>query len=157
MKRFPGSRTLVVLGLAVAAAAAADQNDPAHGPHGAMAGGMHHMQKCLSSLDLPAATAANIQNSLNAGKATLRADGQALGTAHKQMEADLAAGADKAVLGQDAINQDAARTKLKSDADAIHSQVLGQLSAEQLEQFNACTAAAKTGHGRPAPPPDSQN
>ena len=29
MKRFPGSRTLVVLGLAVAAAAAADQNAPA--------------------------------------------------------------------------------------------------------------------------------
>lgn len=48
MKRFPGSRTLVVLGLAVAAAAAADQNAAA-GPHARMmAYGHHQMEKCLS-------------------------------------------------------------------------------------------------------------
>ena len=150
MKRFPGSRTLVVLGLAVAAAAAADQNAAAP-PHGRMAFGLHHMEKCLSTLDLSAARKASIDESLTAGKATLRADGDAMKAAHQKMEADLAAGADKSVLGQNALDQDAARTKMKADGQAIHDQVLGQLSAEQLEQFNICAAAAKARRSHPGP------
>ena len=162
MKRFPGSRTLAALGLAalglaVATAAAADQNAPAGGPHGRMEFGFHRMEKCLSTLNLPAATSATIDETLASGKITLRADGQAVGAAHKQMEADLASGAEKSVLGQDALNQDAARTKLKSDAEAIRARVLGQLSAEQLEQYNACASAPKGGHSRPGSGPASSD
>jgi Spy/CpxP family protein refolding chaperone len=153
MKRFPGSRTLFVLGLAVAAAAtAADQNPPA-GPHGGMMAYAHHqMEKCLSTLDLSASQKASIHEAQAAGKITLKADGDAMKAAHQKMQADLAAGADKAVLGQNAIDQDAAHAKLKADAQAIHEQVLGQLSAEQVDQLNACTTAAKARHTRPAPP-----
>jgi Spy/CpxP family protein refolding chaperone len=150
MKRFPGSRTLVVLGLAVAAAAAADQNAPA-GPNGRM-GGHHPMEKCLSTLDLSAAQKASIDEALAAGKLTMRADGEAMKVVHQKMQTDLAAGADKAVLGQNAIDQDAAKSKMKTDAQAIHEQVLGQLSPDQVEQFNSCTAASKARHARPAPP-----
>jgi hypothetical protein len=151
MKRFPGSRMLVVLGLAVAAAAAADQNAPG-APHGRMAYGHHQMEKCLSTLDLSAAQKASIDESVAAGKATLRADGDAMKAAHQKMEADLAAGADKSVLGQNALDQEAARAKTKADAQAIREQVLGQLSAEQAEQFNACSAAPRARHAQPAPP-----
>ena len=159
MKRFPGSRTLVVLGLAVAAAAAAEQgaNAGPAGPHGAMmAWGHHQMQKCLSTLDLSAAQKASIDEAFAAGKATLKADGEAMKAVHQKMQADLAAGADKSVLGQNAIDQDAAHTKMKTDAQAIHEQVLAQLSPEQVDNLNACTAAAaanaRAHHARPAPP-----
>ncbi len=156
MKRFPGSRTLVVLGLAVAAAAAADQNAAA-GPHGGMMGwGHHQMEKCLATLDLSAAQKTAIDEARAAGRITLKADGDAMKAAHQKMQADLAAGADKSVLGQNAIDQDAAHTKMKADAQAIHEQVLGNLSAEQVDQLNACTAAAaanaRARHMRPAPP-----
>ena len=110
MKRFPGSRTtLFVAGLAVAAAAAAaDQNAPG-GPHGGMmAWGHHQMEKCLSDLDLSDAQKAAIDEARAAGKATLKADGEAMKAIHQKMQADLAAGADKSVLGQNAIDQDAA-------------------------------------------------
>jgi Spy/CpxP family protein refolding chaperone len=149
MKRFPGSRMLVVLGLGVAAAAAADQNATA--PHGKM-GGHHPMEKCLSTLDLSAAQKASIDEALAAGKLTMRADGEAMKVVHQKMEADLAAGADKSVLGQNAIDQDAAKSKMKADGQAIHEQILGQLSPEQVDQLNACTAASKSWHSRPAPP-----
>ncbi len=159
MKRFPGTRTLVVLGFAVAAAAAAEQgaNNGAAGPHGGMmAWGHHQMQKCLATLDLSAGQKAAIDEAYAAGKITLKADGEAMKTAHQKMQADLAAGADKSVLGQNAIDQDAAHAKMKADAQAIHEQVLAQLSAEQVDTLNACTAAAaanaKARHGHPAPP-----
>ena len=159
MKRFPGFRTLVVLGLAVAAAAAAEQgaNAGADGPHGGMmAWGHHQMEKCLATLDLSAAQKAAIDEAHAAGRITLKADGEAMKAAHQKMQADLAAGADKSVLGQNAIDQDAAHAKMKADAQAIHEQVLGNLSAEQVDQLNACTAAAaaeaRAHHMRPAPP-----
>jgi len=101
------------------------------------------MEKCLSTLDLSPSQKASIDESLAAGKATLRIDGEAMKVAHQKMEADLASGADKSVLGQNAIDQDAARAKMKDDAQAMREQVLGQLSAEQVDQFNSCTAASK--------------
>ena len=54
MKRFPGSRTtLFVGGLAVAAAAAAADQNATAGPHGGMmAWGHHQMETCLSTIDL---------------------------------------------------------------------------------------------------------
>jgi hypothetical protein len=114
--------------------------------------GHHQMEKCLSTLDLSAAQKASIDESLAAGKITLRTDGEAMKAARQKMEADLASGADKSVLGQNALDQEAARTKMKADAQSIHDQVLGQLSTEQVEQFNTCAAAAKAWHSHPAPP-----
>jgi hypothetical protein len=89
------------------------------------------------------------------GKATLKEDGKAMKAAHVQMEADLAASAEKAVLGQDVLNMDAARTKMKADGKALHDQVLAQLSADQQDTFNGCMAAHHPhgmGPDHPAPP-----
>ena len=150
MKRFPGFRTLAVLGLFVAAAAAADQNAP--GGHGRMAyGGLRHVEKCVSNVsDLSASQKAAIDESLAAGRLTLKSNGEAMKALRQKMDADLAAGADKDVLGQNALDQEAARAKMKADIQSIHDQVLGQLSNEQLDQFNAC-AAARPRRAPPAP------
>jgi hypothetical protein len=138
MKPTPVIRSLALVLFAAAAAARADQGAPGRHPH--FGSGLHQMQQCLLNLDLPAAQLATIETELSAGKATLKADGEAMKTAHQQMESDLAAGAEKSVLGTDAIAMDAARAKLKSDTQAIHDQVLAQLSAEQQDKFNACAA-----------------
>ncbi len=149
MKRFHGSLPLIVLALAAAATARAGDG----GPHGHPGPGGFHMQRCLSSLDLPADQHAAIQSTLQEGHATLAADGEALKALHRKMDADIAAGADKAVLGQDALDQNAAHAKLKSDMQATHDQVMAQLSAEQQQAFAACTAAIKAAHAHPALPP----
>jgi Spy/CpxP family protein refolding chaperone len=150
MKKFRASPPLVALAFAVAATAAAGESGTA-APHGRGGPGHFQMQNCLSALNLPAEQHAAIQSILTEGKVTLGADRQALKSLHQKMQADIAGGADKAVLGQDVLDQDAARTKMKDDMKAIHDQVLAQLLPDQQATFNTCMAAAKTWHSRPTP------
>jgi hypothetical protein len=146
MKRFPRTPALAVLAFAAAAAARA-QDAPA--PRGAWGHGMHPMatEKCLTSLDLPAEVRTGIDNALANGHAALKTDGLAMRTANDKMKADLANGAEKSVLGQDAIDLDAARQKMKTDAHALHDQVFAQLSPDQQEAMRSCTAS-HAGKGR---------
>ena len=109
------------------------------------------MERCLSTLDLPAAQQANVEASLNNGRATLKADGEALKAAHTQMQADLANSADKSVIGQDAINLHAAKAKMKTDAQAVHDDVLAKLSTDQQDAFNACASSHSGYHHGQAP------
>jgi hypothetical protein len=147
MKPTHVTRSLALVFFAAAAAARADQG--ASGRHAQFGSGLHQMQQCLLSLDLPAARLATIETGLSAGKATLKADGEAMKTAHQQMETDVAAGAEKSVLGTDVLNADTARTKLKADTQAIHDQVLAQLSSEDQAKFNACATAHVPHHMGP--------
>ncbi len=151
MKRFQGALPLIVLAFAVSKTAIAGEN-MTPGPHGWAGGGLFHMEKCLSALGLPAEQDATVQSVLNTGKATLKADGEVLRTLHQKMQSDIADGADKSVLGQDVLDQDAARTKMKNDRLAIHDQVLAQLSTDQQQTFNGCMAAPKAwrSHSGPA-------
>jgi hypothetical protein len=148
MKRFPGTPALLITLLAAASAARADQNG---GPRPGGGGGLRGMERCLSTLDLPAAQQANVEASLNNGRATLKADGEALKAAHTQMQADLANSADKSVIGQDAINLDAAKAKMKTDAQAVHDDVLAKLSTDQQDAFNACASSHSGYHRGQAP------
>jgi len=143
MKRFPSTSVLVLGAFAVAAAARSEQDSM--GPRGAWGHGVHRMEKCLASLNLPDSLKADIDSSLTAGHATLKTDVAAIQAAHAQMETDLANSADKAVLGQDVLNLDAARQKMKADAQALHDQVLAQLSPDQQDAVRAC-AASHAGH-----------
>lgn len=152
MKRSPVSpRSLAVTFVAFLAAAAtrADQNAGAHPRFGH---GHHPMEQCLLALDLPGAQLATIESSLTDGKAAMKEDGRAMKAAHDQMQADLAAGADKSVLGQDVLDMDAAHTKMKADGKALHDQALAQLSTDQQDTFNACMAT-HTPHGGPGHAP----
>jgi len=145
MKRFPRTPTLAVLALAAAAARAQD----APAPRGAGGHGMHPMamEKCLTSLDLPAEVRTDVDNALANGHAALKTDGLAIRTANDKMQTDLANGAEKSVLGQDAIDLDAARQKMKTDAHALHDQVFAQLSPDQQDAMRSCTAS-HAGKGR---------
>jgi hypothetical protein len=143
MKRSPVTPSLALVAFAAAAMARGDQNAgsahqrPGHG---------HALEQCLLALDLPGAQLASIETGLAPGKAALKEDGRSLKAAHDQMEADLAAGAEKTVLGSDVLAMDAARAKMKADAMALHDQVLAQLSNDQQQTFNACMATHAT-HG----------
>ncbi|HTR02938.1 MAG TPA: hypothetical protein VMN82_07050 [Thermoanaerobaculia bacterium] len=145
MKRFPSTPYLLVAALAASGVALADQGGA--GPHGGPGGfALRGLERCLASIDLPDATRANAQALLTTGKATLKADGAAMKAAHSKLETDMNNGADKAVIGQDTLDVDATKTKMKNDAQAIHDQVLAQLSQEQQNALGAC-ASTHWGHG----------
>lgn len=151
MKLFHAVLFLVALALAFVPAALIADDNTSSGGHGRHGAGLHQTEKCLSTLNLSPALNASIQSSLTAGKATLQADGQSLRALHQKMESDIAAGADKSVVGQDTLNVDSARTKMKTDVQAIRDQVLAQLPADQQQAFNTCAAAhgPNAGSGRP--------
>ena len=145
MKRFPGLLTLALVGFGAAAAGIADDGSataPAHhkGPMGA------RLERCLSTLDLSAEQNSSIQGILSSAKATLKADADALRANHAQMQTDIANGADKATLGQNVLNQDAAMTKMKNDSRAMRDQIATQLNADQQAAFNSCSASSGGWH-----------
>lgn len=150
MKRFLTIPSIALIALATAAAVRADEGS---GPRAAGGHGFRHMEQCLASMDLPASVKSNIDASLSSGRATLKADGQTLKTLHAQMQTDLANGVDKSVLGQDAINLDTARQKMKTDAKSLHDELLSQLSPDQQDALRACASS----HGRQGSGPSSDS
>lgn len=150
MKRFPRIVPLALAAFAAAAMAVAQQGA---GPHG-WGHGMHRMDQCLAQLNLTDSVKADVDNALANGQTTMKADRQALEAAHTQMKTDMNNGADKATLGQDALNVDAAQKKMKADGKAMHDQVFALLSPDQQETLRACTAPSggKGGGSAPASP-----
>lgn len=149
---------LILAAVCAAAAARAEQN--AAGPHPRMMGfALHGLEKCLASADISPNARSAAEGAVASGREVLKADGAALKAAHQKMQTDIANGADKAAIGQDAIDADAARTKLQTDAMTIHDQVLGTLSAEEQSAVQACQSAHagawKRGGGA-APAPSDQ-
>jgi len=153
MKRFPRIATFALVAFAASAAARSEQGA---GPR-AWGHGMHRMDQCLAQLNLSDSVKADVDTALANGRATLKADREALQAAHSQMQTDLNNGADKVALGQDALNVDAAQKKMKADGKAMHDQVFALLSPEQQDTLRAC-AAPSGGRGAGAAPttPSSQ-
>jgi hypothetical protein len=144
---------------ALGAALAARAEDKAGGPHSQMGFALRGLDKCIASADISPEARANAQAALTAGRDILKADGAAMKAAHEKQQADIANGADKSVVGQDAINADAAKTKFHSDAQTIHDQVFSALSPAEQDAVNSCMAS-NAGHwkrGRGAAPPASSN
>ena len=140
MKRFPGFLTLALVGCGAATAGLADDATTAPPPHRAGGRGGAKIERCLSALDLSTEQNTAIQAILTAGKATIKADAEVLRANHEQMETDKANGADKATLGQNVLNQDAAMAKMKSDSQALRDQVASQLTPDQQGRFSACAS-----------------
>jgi len=142
---------LIAAALGAAVTLRADGN--AAGAHHPM--GLRGLERCLGSAEISTAARGNAQAALTAGKDVLKADGAAMKAAHEKQQTDIANGADKSVVGQDAIDADAARTKLQTDAQTIHDQVFAALSPDEQSAVNACMASHgghwKRGHGG-APP-----
>jgi Spy/CpxP family protein refolding chaperone len=140
MKRFLISLRIAALVFAPAALSAlADESaGPPPGGRGPGRHGLRHLEKCLSTLDLSADQQSALQPILSTGKATLRADAEALQADHRKLRTDTSSGADKSVLGQDGINQESDAKKLRADDQAIRDQIGAKLSGDQLSRFNAC-------------------
>ena len=156
MKRFRRTLPSALLAMAAATVVRSEQGGP--GPRGPWGHSpLHQMEKCLATMDLPASLRTDLDNTLASAHVTLKTDGEALRNAHTQMQADLDNAADKATLGQDTLDVDAAQKKLRADGKTIHDQILAQLSPDQQDTLRAC-ASAHDGHGRGSggPGPSSQ-
>jgi len=151
-------RIPIVIAAALGTAVALRADDKAAGPHPPMGFALRGLEKCIASAEISTEARGNAQAALTAGKETLKSDGAAMKAAHDKQQSDITNGADKSVVGQDALNADAARTKLHNDAQTIHDQVFAALSPDEQNAVNACMAS-KEGHWkrgqRPAPPESS--
>ena len=145
-------RVLFTSSLAAVALAALTMSVFADGrPPVAFAGrheGGHELQRlrrCLSQVDLSADLKTAIQAIVAAAQPGLTADAAALKADHDKIHADIAAGADKSVVGQDVLTAHADAEKLRADAGAVRDQILAKLSPDQQSKVNACLQAV--GHG----------
>jgi hypothetical protein len=102
------------------------------------ASSLRHLKHCVSQLNLSADQLSKIQAIFQSAKPTLEADGQALRADQQKLHTDTANGADKSVLGQDVLNQNADLTKLRSDVSGVRDQVTAALPGDQQSAFSAC-------------------
>lgn len=142
MNRFPRLFGSALIGLAgIAPTAIADGPSAPAYSHGAFHHRVRHFERCLSTVGLSEDQQAAIQSIQSQARATFQADFAALKTARERLQADLAAGADKAdksVLGQDVLDQDAASARLKADHKAVHAQIVSKLNSDQQSALAAC-------------------
>ncbi|HEY6147132.1 MAG TPA: hypothetical protein VIZ69_05515 [Thermoanaerobaculia bacterium] len=144
MKRFSRSLGLAILAVA-ALAAGARADEPGRGAFGDHAGrgmGLGRLRRCLSNLDLTADQKSAIQQVLSDAKSTLQADIQAVRADHQKLATDIENGADKSVVGQDALTQHADAAKLRADMQAVRNQILSHLSTDQQNTVKGCFDAA---------------
>ena len=152
-------RIPIVIAAALGAAVALRAEQNGAGPHHPMGMRLRGLEKCLASADISTPARGNAQAALTAGKDVLKADGAAMKAAHERMQTDIANNADKSVIGQDAVDANAARTKLHSDAQTIHDQVFAALAPDEQSAVDACMAsnAGHWRHGQRPAPPESSN
>ena len=134
-------RIPIVIAAALGAAVALRAQQSGSGPHHPMGIPLRGLERCLASADISTGARGNAQAALTAGKDVLKADGAAMKAAHERMQTDIANGADKSVIGQDAIDADAARTKMHGDAQTIHDQVFAALSPDEQSAVTSCMAS----------------
>ena len=140
MNRFPRLAGSALLGLAgFAAAVMAD--DPARSA--STQGGYRthrgrQFERCLSTAGLNTDQQASIDSIRAEARPVVQADLAALKAAREKLQADLASGADKSVIGQDTLDQDAAAEKLRNDHKATHDQIVAALNPDQQSALESC-------------------
>jgi Spy/CpxP family protein refolding chaperone len=104
--------------------------------------------RCLSIVNLSSDQKAAIAGVIAATRPSLEADAQALRADREKLRSDIESGADKCVIGQDALNAHADGEKLRTALAAVRDQVLAQLTPDQQSQLKGCLQAPR-GAGRP--------
>jgi hypothetical protein len=143
--RLAGSSLLGIAGLA-ATAVAGGPSTAGYG-HGGHAFAARHLQKCLTAAGVSSEQQTAIDNIQTEAKPNMQAGFAAMKAAQDKLQNDLAAGADKSVLGQDVLDKDAAWNKVKADHKAVHDQIFAQLSQEQQNTVNSCMQEGRRGKG----------
>jgi Spy/CpxP family protein refolding chaperone len=102
----------------------------------------HHLRECLSILDLTDKQKSDIQAVVDAAVPTLQADVDALKAARQILKDALDANPpDACAIGADALAARAAREKLRSDREAVRTQIEGTLTPDQVARLEGCLAA----------------
>jgi Spy/CpxP family protein refolding chaperone len=117
---------------------AIDRADRAGGRHGVM-----RLRKCLSSLDLSVDQKSAIKAIVTAARPTLEADAATVKADRQKVRADIAAGADKSVIGQDVLTAHADAQALRAAAAAVRDQILAKLSPDQQASVKDCLQASR--------------
>jgi hypothetical protein len=142
MKRSLVPAILAFLALGVIASASFADEPSGSGPgdfaRARRGHGLHRLEKCLATLNLSSEQQATIPEILSSGKATLRSSAAAFQADRRKLRADLANGADKSVLGQDMLDQEASRKRLAGDALAVRAQIEAKLSPDQIAVLGDC-------------------
>jgi Spy/CpxP family protein refolding chaperone len=153
MKRFSRSLALAVVAL-VAMAASLAAGQPPGGDRGMPGSGQGtgRTEHCLSTLELSAEQKTAVQTILSDNRASLRADVEAWKASQKKLRDDIARGADKSVLGQDVLDQEASAAKVRGSSQALRAQILAALSPEQQTRFNECAESRRGSRKYPNSP-----
>ena len=102
---------------------------------------------CLRILDLSDTQKADIQAILEAAKPILQADDDAIKAAAEKLRADVEAGADRCLIGQDYLDLRAAQKKRNADIAAVKDQILGTLTEDQKKKLRGCLQAPRNAAG----------
>ena len=146
LSRLCGSALIGLVG--IAASAAADGPDAT--ARGARAHRFRPMEKCLSTVGLSSEQQSGIQAIQSESRPTMQADFAALKQAREKLDADLASGADKSVLGQDVLDKEAAEAKLRDDRKATHDRIVATLRSDQKLALETCLSQRhRKGEGAP--------
>jgi Spy/CpxP family protein refolding chaperone len=158
MKRFSRSLALAAVALgAMAASLLAGQPGGADRDMSGSGQALRRTEQCLSTLGLSADRKTAVQAILSNNKVSLRADVEAWKASQKKLQDDIARGAEKNVLGQDVLDQEASAAKVRGSSQALRTQILAALTPEQQTRFNECSDSRR-GKGRyPNPPPSNPN
>ena len=105
--------------------------------------GLGRTEHCLSTLELSAKQKTAVETIRSNNKASLRADVEAWKASQKKLRDDIARGADKSVLGQDVLDQEASAAKVRGSSQAFRTQILAALTPEQQTRFNECAESAR--------------
>jgi Spy/CpxP family protein refolding chaperone len=148
MKRFLVALALTIIALGATAALVSADGPPPASPADLRAGGrgLRHLERCLSTLGLSSDQKAAVEEILSAAQPALQASVEALRAGHERIRADVANGADKCIVGQDVLDQNANRTKLRNEMQTVRDQILAKLTPDQQNGFNACAQAPGARH-----------
>ena len=149
MKRFVLTSGLAAVVLAAMTLSAFADERPGIDRAG-RAGGRHglmRLRKCLSGLDLSADQKSAIQAIVTAAKPALEAEAATVKADRQKIRADIEAGADKSVIGQDVLTAHADAQALHAAAAAVRDQILAKLSTDQQASVKDCLASSRRGPG----------
>jgi Spy/CpxP family protein refolding chaperone len=98
--------------------------------------------RCLSILDLTDQQKADIRAILEAAKASLQTDADAVRTARQKLQEDLnGASIDPCVIGQDFLALHGNLEKLRADLASVRGQIEAKLRADQIAKLEGCLQA----------------
>ena len=107
--------------------------------------------RCLRSADLTDAQKADIKTIVEAATPALQAAREKVRADRLKLHADLEAGADKSVLGQDVLDLHTDTKALQAELETVKDQIASKLTADQKTKVGDCLAALKAGRLRESP------